>query len=52
MTEYIGRSIGRYHIVERLGEGGMAQVFKAFDTRLERYVAIKLICSDDVSPVF
>ncbi len=43
MSELLGQYIGRYHIVERLGAGGMATVFKAFDSRLERDVAVKFI---------
>jgi len=34
---------GRYELGERLGLGGMSTVLVAFDTRLERYVAVKLL---------
>ena len=46
MTDFIGKSLGRYHILESLGQGGMATVFKAFDTSLQRNVAIKIIRPD------
>jgi serine/threonine protein kinase len=46
MASLIGKMLGRYQIVEQLGEGGMALVYKACDTRLDRYVAIKIIRQD------
>ena len=46
MNDLIGKNLGRYHIIEPLGQGGMASVYKAFDTSLERHVAIKIIRAD------
>jgi len=50
MTTLTGLDIGRYHITEQLGEGGMATVYKAFDNRLDRQVAIKFIRREAVTP--
>ncbi len=46
----IGQSIGRYHIIEQIGEGGMATVYKAYDTHLDRNVAVKIIRKEIFGP--
>ncbi len=38
-----GENVGPYRIVEQLGSGGMATVFKAYHASLDRYVAIKVL---------
>jgi serine/threonine protein kinase len=43
LNSLVGRSLGQFRIVERIGAGGMATVFKAYQPALDRYVAIKVL---------
>lgn len=41
-----GKRLGPYEIVSHIGAGGMGEVFKARDTRLDRSVAVKVLPSE------
>lgn len=43
MESMLGQTLGQYQIVEQIGQGGMATVFKAYQPSLDRYVAIKVL---------
>ncbi|MCD6290154.1 MAG: serine/threonine protein kinase [Anaerolineae bacterium] len=43
MMDLSGKTIGKYRLLQRLGSGGMAQVYKAYHPQLDRYVAIKIL---------
>ena len=47
MDQYIGKLLdNRYEIMEQIGMGGMARVFRALDHRLNRQVAVKILRED------
>jgi serine/threonine protein kinase len=43
-----GRTLGKYRVLQPLGQGGMARVYRAYHPQLERYVAIKVLRQDVV----
>ncbi len=45
MYDLTGKTLGPYRIIEQLGRGGMATVYKAYEPSLDRYVALKILAS-------
>lgn len=43
MKDLIGKFLGQYELVEKIGQGGMAHVFKAYQSNLDRFVAVKVL---------
>jgi serine/threonine protein kinase len=43
MAAPIGHTIGQCRIIEKIGKGGMADVYKAYQPGLDRYVAVKIL---------
>src|SRR5258706_2797350 len=43
LNALVGKSLGQFRIVERIGSGGMAMVFKAYQPTVGRYVAVKVL---------
>ncbi len=45
MNQFIGKRLGAYQLLEQIGQGGMATIFKAYQASMDRYVAVKVLPS-------
>src|SRR5688572_33374440 len=43
MSDLIGKTLGSYQLITRVGAGGMATVYKAYQPGMDRYVAVKIL---------
>src|SRR6476659_5628815 len=46
MTNYDNTQLGHYRLIEAIGHGGMATVYKAYQESLDRFVAVKVLLSN------
>ena len=51
MAPLAGNLVGHYQILCQVGAGGMGMVFKAFDTTLQRTVALKFLTPNPINPI-
>jgi serine/threonine protein kinase len=45
-TSLVGQTLGKYELIDFIGEGGMASVYKGYDATIARHVAIKVLVTD------
>jgi serine/threonine-protein kinase len=43
LVNLAGKTLGKYHLIDQLGSGGFANIYKAYQSHLDRYVAVKVL---------